>query len=144
MVGIAGYYIPQQETKVNYNGREVLYTAGQVNLEASCCSVSDWDYILVDVVLTNTCVDLFGEDDFNRNSVPDWWEGLHFGYEAGVGFGGGDALEPDVPLDALPTGGEAEWQLIVAPAKGGGKGKGKGRGRSRGGQRRRKKQPSRS
>lgn len=53
MVGIAGYYIPQQETRLKYNDREVLYTAGQVNLEASCCSTSNWDYILVPGYIIN-------------------------------------------------------------------------------------------
>jgi hypothetical protein len=53
VVGIAGYYVPQQETRLDYNGREVLYTAGQVNLEAACCTTSDWNYIVVPGYIVN-------------------------------------------------------------------------------------------
>ena len=46
--GIAGYYTPQQETRLPYNGREVLYVTGQVIMEAACCNIADdWVYCLV-------------------------------------------------------------------------------------------------
>jgi hypothetical protein len=46
--GIAGYYTPQQETRLPYNGKEVLYVTGQVIMEAACCNIADdWVYSLV-------------------------------------------------------------------------------------------------
>lgn len=46
--GIAGYYTPQQETRLLYNGREILYVTGQVIMEAACCNIADdWVYALV-------------------------------------------------------------------------------------------------
>ncbi|MBN2076668.1 MAG: hypothetical protein JW762_14060 [Dehalococcoidales bacterium] len=46
--GIAGYYTPQQETRLPYNGREVMYVIGQVIMEAACCNIADdWVYCLV-------------------------------------------------------------------------------------------------
>ena len=46
--GIAGYYTPQQETRLPYNDREVLYVIGQVIMEAACCNIADdWVYSLV-------------------------------------------------------------------------------------------------
>jgi hypothetical protein len=46
--GIAGYYTPQQESRLEYSGREVLYIIGQVVLESACCNAgTDWVYTLV-------------------------------------------------------------------------------------------------
>jgi hypothetical protein len=46
--GIAGYYTPQEETVLPYNGREILYVTGQVIMEAACCNIADdWVYVLV-------------------------------------------------------------------------------------------------
>jgi hypothetical protein len=45
--GIAGYYTPQQEVILPYNGREVLYITGQVTMESSCCSIPGWAYVLI-------------------------------------------------------------------------------------------------
>jgi hypothetical protein len=46
--GIAGYYTPQQEMRLPYNDREVLYVTGQVIMEAACCNIADdWIYGLV-------------------------------------------------------------------------------------------------
>ena len=42
--GIAGYYIPEKEVRLNYNGREVLYVIGKAVIEASCCGVGSWIY----------------------------------------------------------------------------------------------------
>ena len=46
-VGIAGSYTPQQEVRLNYNDREVLYVLGNTNIESACCGVSNWNYALV-------------------------------------------------------------------------------------------------
>jgi hypothetical protein len=51
--GIAGYYTPQQEVILNYNGREVLYITGQVTMESSCCSIPGWTYVLIPGYVTN-------------------------------------------------------------------------------------------
>ena len=52
--GIAGYYTPQQEVRLEYNGREVLYIVGQVVLESSCCATNaDWTYTLVPGYVVN-------------------------------------------------------------------------------------------
>lgn len=45
--GIAGRYIPYQEKILDYNGRQVLYSIGQVRMEASCCNLEDWVYTVV-------------------------------------------------------------------------------------------------
>ena len=44
---VAGYYCPQKEVRMDYEGREVLYVLGQVNVEASCCGVGCWVYAQV-------------------------------------------------------------------------------------------------
>lgn len=46
--GIAGYYTPQREMRLPYNGREILYVVGEVIMEAACCNIADgWTYSLV-------------------------------------------------------------------------------------------------
>ena len=34
----AGYYTPEKEARLKYNGREVLYVTGHVVVEATCCA----------------------------------------------------------------------------------------------------------
>jgi hypothetical protein len=34
---LAGYYTPEREERLKYNGREVLYTVGGCTVESSCC-----------------------------------------------------------------------------------------------------------
>ena len=51
--GIAGYYTPQQEIRLKHNGREVLYTIGQVVLEAACCGAGSWTYTIVPGYIVN-------------------------------------------------------------------------------------------
>ncbi len=51
--GIAGYYTPQQEVGLEYNGREVLYVIGQVVLESSCCGNGRWTYTFVPGYIVN-------------------------------------------------------------------------------------------
>jgi len=38
----SGYYSPQKEVKLNFNGREVLYTVSDAVIESSCCGASDY------------------------------------------------------------------------------------------------------
>ena len=50
---IAGYYTPQKEVRLNYNGREVLYVIGSAVVEAACCGVGNWGYALVPGFIVN-------------------------------------------------------------------------------------------
>ena len=43
----SGYYTPQKEVRLDYKGREVLYTVSQVVIDASCCGIADYSYSLV-------------------------------------------------------------------------------------------------
>ena len=43
----AGYYMPQKEVRLKYDGKEALYIVGYVAVEASCCGASNWTYALV-------------------------------------------------------------------------------------------------
>jgi hypothetical protein len=43
----SGYYTPQKEVRLSYNGREVLYTVSQAVIESSCCGPSDFASALV-------------------------------------------------------------------------------------------------
>jgi hypothetical protein len=38
----SGYYTPQKEVRLKYNGREVLYTVSQAVVESSCCGAADF------------------------------------------------------------------------------------------------------
>ncbi len=38
----SGYYNPMKEVRVNYNGREVLYTVSEAVIESSCCGANDY------------------------------------------------------------------------------------------------------
>jgi hypothetical protein len=38
----SGYYTPQKEVRLKYDGREVLYTVSQAVVESSCCGVTDF------------------------------------------------------------------------------------------------------
>ncbi len=53
VAGIAGYYIPEQEVRLQYNGREVLYVVGQAVVESSCCGTGNWIYAIVPGYLIN-------------------------------------------------------------------------------------------
>jgi hypothetical protein len=44
---LAGYYTPQREVRLQYNGREVLYVISQAMVDASCCGVADFNGALV-------------------------------------------------------------------------------------------------
>ena len=43
----SGYYTPQKEVRLEYDGREVLYVLSQAVVEASCCGVGDFNSALV-------------------------------------------------------------------------------------------------
>lgn len=43
----AGYYTPQKEVRLKYNGREVLCILSQVVVEASCCGKADFTNAVV-------------------------------------------------------------------------------------------------
>jgi len=51
--GIAGHYTPQQEAKVAYNGRQVLYEVGEIVMESACCDVEGWVYTSVPGYVVN-------------------------------------------------------------------------------------------
>ncbi len=46
-VGIAGYYTPEKEERLQYNGREVLFVSGSAKIESSCCGTGSWKYAVV-------------------------------------------------------------------------------------------------
>jgi hypothetical protein len=43
----AGYYTPQKEVRLKYNGREVLYVLSDAVIESSCCGKGDFCAALV-------------------------------------------------------------------------------------------------
>ncbi|OGO06525.1 MAG: hypothetical protein A2Y92_05755 [Chloroflexi bacterium RBG_13_57_8] len=43
----SGYYTPQKEVRLKYDGREVLYVLSQAVIESSCCGASDFNSALV-------------------------------------------------------------------------------------------------
>lgn len=43
----AGYYTPQKEVRLKYDGREILYVLSQAVIESSCCGASDFNSALV-------------------------------------------------------------------------------------------------
>jgi hypothetical protein len=44
---LAGYYTPIEEKVIIYNGRQVLYIAGSICIDSSCCGVGNWSYIQI-------------------------------------------------------------------------------------------------
>ncbi len=43
----SGYYTPQKEVRLKYDGREVFYILSQAVIESSCCGASDFNSALV-------------------------------------------------------------------------------------------------
>ncbi len=43
----AGYYTPQKEVRLKYDGREVLYVLSHATVDASCCGKADYCQALV-------------------------------------------------------------------------------------------------
>lgn len=46
-IGLAGFYCPFKEVRLDYHGREILYVVGHAAISSSCCGISNWDYVLV-------------------------------------------------------------------------------------------------
>ncbi len=46
-IGIAGYYTPEREVRLKYDGSEVLYVIGKAVVESSCCGTGNWIYAIV-------------------------------------------------------------------------------------------------
>jgi hypothetical protein len=44
---ISGFYCPQKEDRLPFNGREVLYVLGQATVDNSCCANGCWSYAFV-------------------------------------------------------------------------------------------------
>jgi hypothetical protein len=44
---LSGYYTPVEQTILLYNGRKVLYIAGSICIDSSCCGIGNWKYIQV-------------------------------------------------------------------------------------------------
>jgi hypothetical protein len=44
---LAGYYTPIEQNVLPYNERNVLYIAGSICIDSSCCGVGNWKYIQV-------------------------------------------------------------------------------------------------
>ena len=66
--GIAGYYIPEKEVRLKYNGREVLYVTGQAVVEAAChdgiCGVGKCLYAIVPGYI------LQWQNEMNKDGLP--------------------------------------------------------------------------
>jgi hypothetical protein len=45
--GLAGYYSPRREVRVEIGGRELFYVVGWAVIESSCCGTGSWEYVLV-------------------------------------------------------------------------------------------------
>jgi len=43
----AGYYTPQKEVRLKYNGREILYVLSHAMVDSSCCGKADYCQALV-------------------------------------------------------------------------------------------------
>ena len=56
-VGIAGYYVPEKEVRLKYNGQEILYVIGQAIIESSCygdsCGAARRVYAIVPGYIVN-------------------------------------------------------------------------------------------
>ena len=49
---IAGYYRPEEEKRLNYREREVLYVIGHAEIDNSCCGVGGCRYALIPGYIT--------------------------------------------------------------------------------------------
>ncbi len=52
-IGIGGYYTPQKEVRLRYDGSEVLYVIGKAVVESSCCGTGNWIYAIVPGYIIN-------------------------------------------------------------------------------------------
>ena len=53
VASMAGYYIPQKEVRLKYDGLEVLYVVGRAVIESSCCGTGNWAYAIVPGYIAN-------------------------------------------------------------------------------------------
>lgn len=60
----SGYYTPQKEVRLKYDGREVLYILSQAVIESSCCGASDFNSALVPGFLVNWRAEI------NKDGLP--------------------------------------------------------------------------
>jgi len=51
--GIAGYYTPQKEVRLDCQGRQVLCIIGRAVVESSCCGTGSWTYAVVPGYVVN-------------------------------------------------------------------------------------------
>jgi hypothetical protein len=43
----AGYYIPLEESVINYQGRKVISILGSICIDSACCGSGNWNYVQV-------------------------------------------------------------------------------------------------
>jgi hypothetical protein len=60
----SGFYTPQKEVRLKYNGREVLYTVSRAVIESSCCGASDFISAQVPGFIVNW------QGETNGNGLP--------------------------------------------------------------------------
>ena len=47
IIAPSGYYTPQKEVRLKYDGREVLYTINRTVIECSCCGATSYNSALI-------------------------------------------------------------------------------------------------
>lgn len=60
----SGYYTPQKEVRLKYDGRLVLYILSQAVIDSSCCGVNDFNSALVPGYVTGWRVER------NKDGLP--------------------------------------------------------------------------
>ncbi len=61
----SGYYTPQKEVRLKYDGREILYVLSQAVIESSCCGANDFNSALIPGYI----VKWHTEEDKDGNSI---------------------------------------------------------------------------
>jgi hypothetical protein len=49
----SGYYTPQKEVRLKYDGQEVLYVLSQAVIDSSCCGTGDFNSALIPGYIVN-------------------------------------------------------------------------------------------
>ena len=49
----AGFYTPEKEVRLRYNGRDILYVVGHAVMDSSCCGIGRWVYVIVPGYIVN-------------------------------------------------------------------------------------------
>jgi hypothetical protein len=60
----AGYYTPQKEVRLDYDGREVFYVLNQAVIDASCCGAADFSSATVPGYIVQW------QAERNKNGMP--------------------------------------------------------------------------